>query len=85
MRSAPNEQKAIMTKEGSLLETSDEVVRSQEVRAQLQPVVERVRADSARKLEALMASEPVPLQKFGDRLPPSVKSGWGFRIDGAKL
>ena len=68
-----------MTKEErSLLETLDRIVRSEEIRARIQPVVERVSADLARKPEdALMAWESVPLETFG-ALPASIKSGWIF-------
>jgi hypothetical protein len=67
-----------MTKEErSLLETLDKVVQSEQVRPQIEPIVERVRADLARKPEALMAWEPVPLETFG-ALPPSIQSGWVF-------
>jgi hypothetical protein len=68
-----------MTKEErSVLETLDEIVRSDKMRAQLRPIIERVRAELARKSDALMTWEPVPLDTFGDRLPPSIKSGWVF-------
>ena len=68
-----------MTKEErSLLETLDGVVRSEGVRAQIQPIVERVRADLARKPgDALMAWESVPLETFG-ALPAPIQSGWIF-------
>jgi hypothetical protein len=42
------------------------------------PIIERIRAELARKSDALMTWEPVPLDTFGDRLPPSIKSGWVF-------
>jgi hypothetical protein len=68
-----------MTKEErSVIEALDESVRSDKVRAHLLPIIERVRAELARKSDALMTWEPVPLDTFGDRLPPSIKSGWVF-------
>jgi hypothetical protein len=68
-----------MTKEERLvLETLDEIVRSDKVRMQLRPIIERVRAELVRKSDALMTWEPVPLDTFGDRLPLSIKSGWVF-------
>jgi hypothetical protein len=68
-----------MTKEErSLLEMLDGVIRAKKARTQLSPIVERVRAELARKANALMAWEPIPLKTFGDRLPPSIKSGWVF-------
>jgi hypothetical protein len=67
-----------MTKdERSLLETLDGVIRSGTTRAQIEPIVERVRADLAAKPEALMAWEPIPLETF-DALPASIQSGWIF-------
>jgi hypothetical protein len=63
--------------ERTLLETLDRVVRSEQVRARLEPIIARVRADLARKQDALMAWEPVALEIFG-ALPPSVHSGWIF-------
>ena len=67
-----------MTKEErSLLETLDELVRSAEVRARIEPIVERVRGDLAGKPDALMAWEPIPPETFST-LPPSIRSGWIF-------
>src|SRR5262245_6275454 len=71
--------KSPMTKEErSVLETLDEIVRSDNVRTQLLPIIERIRAELARKPDALMAWEPVPLDTVGQRLSPSIKSGWVF-------
>jgi hypothetical protein len=67
-----------MTKEErSLLETLDATMRSEEVRARIQPVVERVRADLAGKPDALMAWEPIALETLGE-LPPAIQSAWVF-------
>src|SRR5438045_5264653 len=67
-----------MTKEErSLLETLDRTVLSEGVRSQIRPIVERVRANLARKPDALMAWEPVALETFG-ALPPAIRSGWVF-------
>jgi hypothetical protein len=68
-----------MTKEErSILETLDEIVCAKNVRSQLLLIMERVRAELARKSGALMAWEPVPVNAFGPRVPPSIKSGWIF-------
>ena len=68
-----------MTKEErSLLKALDGIVRSEEVRRRILPIMERVRADLERKRTALMAWESIPLEIFGDDLPPSIKSGWVF-------
>ena len=64
--------------ERSLLEMLDRIVRSNRLRAQICPIVERVRAELAHKPNALMAWESIPLEIFGDGLPPSIKSGWVF-------
>ena len=67
-----------MTKEErSLLETLDKIVRSEKVRAQILPIVERVRADLVRKPDTLMAWEAIALETFG-ALPPAIRSGWVF-------
>lgn len=68
-----------MTKEERLiLETLDEIVRSEKVRAQIRPILERVRAELARKPDALVTWEPIPLATFGSELLPEIQSGWGF-------
>lgn len=68
-----------MTKEErSALETLDEIVRSKQVSAQIQPIVERVRSELARKPDVLMTWEPIPLATFGSELPPAIRSGWVF-------
>lgn len=68
-----------MTKEErSILETLDKIVQSPPVRARIEPIVERVRADLARKPDALMSWEPVELETFGEQLPSSIQSGWVF-------
>src|SRR5438105_435787 len=64
--------------EKSLLEELDRILRSDEIRAQIQRLVERVRKDLTRKKEAVMAWEPVPLQIFGGGLPPEIQSSWVF-------
>jgi hypothetical protein len=68
-----------MTKEEqSVLRMLDEIVRAENVQTQLLPIIERVRAELARKADALMTWEPVSLETFGDRLPLSIQSGWIF-------
>jgi hypothetical protein len=64
--------------ERPVLQTLDGILRSEKVRAQIQPIVERVRADLARKPDALMTWEPVPMTTFGHELPPEIRSGWVF-------
>lgn len=71
------EKHTMIREEQSLLETLDRIVRSEKVRAQILPIVERVRADLARKPDALMAWEPIVLETFG-ALPSAIHSGWVF-------
>ena len=65
-------------KERSLLDHLDKILRSKEVHVQIQPIVERVRADLAQKQQAVMAWEPIPLTIFGDPLPSGIRSSWVF-------
>lgn len=63
--------------ERTVLETLDAIVHSARVQEQLGPIVERVRADLARKPDALMAWESVELETFG-ALPSAIASAWVF-------
>jgi hypothetical protein len=74
-----------MQKEEQLiLQTLDEIVRSEPVRTKLEPIVKRVHAELARKATALMTWEPVPLEFFGADLPALLRSAWIFVLrDGA--
>ena len=60
------------------LEKLDAIVRSDEVRAMINPVVDRVRAALSQQPAALMTWEPIPLEIFGQGLPPEIQSGWIF-------
>lgn len=64
--------------ERAVLEELDQRLRSTEVRALIQPTVERLRADLARQEKAVMTWEPLPLTIFGDSLPAGIRSGWVF-------
>jgi len=64
--------------ERSRLEALDAVVRSNEVRAKIKPVVDRVCAALGREPEAVMTWEPIPLETFRQKLPPEIRSGWVF-------
>ena len=64
--------------ERTCLESIDAILRSDAVRRQIRPVVERVRAELARKKEALMTWEPIPLTVFGRALPAEIRSAWVF-------
>ena len=64
--------------ERSLLEGIDKMLLAEEVRAQIQPVVERVRAQLQRKTTTVMAWEPIPLSIYRDALPAMIRSSWVF-------
>ncbi len=71
------EKDTVTKEERSVLNGLDKIVRSEKVRAQILPIVERVRADLASKPDALMAWEPIAFETFG-ALPPAIRSGWVF-------
>ena len=60
------------------MEALDAIVRSDELRTKINPVVDRVRAELSQKPETLMTWEPIPLEIFGEGLPPEIRSGWIF-------
>jgi hypothetical protein len=64
--------------ERTRLESIDAVLKSETVREEIRPIVERVRAELARKKEALMTWEPIPLTVFGRALPGEIRSAWVF-------
>jgi hypothetical protein len=64
--------------ERAQLESIDAVLRSETVRQQILPIIERVHAELARKKEALMTWEPIPLTVFGRALPAEIRSAWVF-------
>jgi hypothetical protein len=64
--------------EHSRLQALDAVVQSNELRAKIKPVVDRVCAALALKPEAVMTWEPIPLETFRQKLPPEIRSGWVF-------
>ncbi len=68
----------MIPEERSRLESLDALLRSEDVREQIRPVVERVRAELARKKEARMTWKPIPMGVFGRALPAGVQSAWVF-------
>src|SRR6266481_7152154 len=64
--------------ESSLLEILDTIVGSEEIRAQIYPIVERVRTELARNKKAQMTWEPIPLTIYGGTLPSGIRSSWVF-------
>ena len=70
--------KRITLEERSRLETLDVVLRSQSVRNEIRPIVDRVRAELVQKKDALMAWGSIPLNTFDRALPPEIRSAWVF-------
>jgi hypothetical protein len=68
----------MIPEERSRLESLDAVLRSEDVREQIRPVVERVRAALARKKETHMTWEPITMGVFGRTLPAEIRSAWVF-------
>lgn len=60
------------------LESIDAILQSENVREQIRPIIERVRAELARNSKAVMTWEPVPLAVFGGALPGEIRSAWVF-------
>ena len=69
---------AMETEEHARLEKLDTIVRSDELRAKINPIVDRVRAALSQQPEALMTWEPIAVEIFGQTLPPEIRSGWIF-------
>ena len=69
-------------KEKSLLEALDAIVGSEEICAQIYPIVERVRTELTRNTKAQMTWEPIPLTIYGRALPPEIRSSWVFVLRG---
>ena len=68
--------------EKSLLEELDAIVGSEEIRAQIYPIVERVRAELAGNEKAQMTWEPIPLAIYSGALPSGIRSSWVFVLRG---
>jgi hypothetical protein len=66
------------SEERSRLELLDAALRSGSVRDHIRSVVVRVSEALARKKDALMSWEPVPLHIFVATLPPEIRSAWVF-------
>lgn len=66
------------SEERSRLELLDAALCSENVRKHICSVVLRVREELARKKDALMSWEPIPLHIFATTLPPEIRSAWVF-------
>jgi len=64
--------------ERTRLESIDTVLQSETVREQIRPIIDRVRAELARKKEVLMTWEPIPLSVFDRGLLREIRSAWVF-------
>ena len=64
--------------ERARLEKLDAILRSDELRAEIYLIVDRVCTALSEKPAALMTWEPIPLEIFGEGLPPEIRSGWIF-------
>ena len=64
--------------ERSRLEALDTTLLSDGVREHIRSVVLRVRAQLARRKDALMCWEPIPLDLIAPTLPPEIRSAWVF-------
>ena len=64
--------------ERTRLESIDTILRSEIVREQIRPIIERVHAELARNKESLMTWEPIPLTVFERALPREIRSAWVF-------
>jgi hypothetical protein len=67
------------TDERAIVEALDRAVRSGDAQIRIRPIVERVRTDLARKPNAVMTWEPIPLTTYsGGVLPGQIESSWIF-------
>jgi hypothetical protein len=64
--------------ERSRLEALDTALRSDSVREHIRSVVVSVREQLARRKDALMCWEPIPLDLIATTLPPEIRSAWVF-------
>jgi hypothetical protein len=64
--------------ERSLLQQLDRILRSEQIRLEILPIVERVRSELTRNQDTVMAWEPIPLTLFRGALPALIRSSWVF-------
>src|SRR5262249_52537696 len=68
--------------EQALLTELDGLLRSEAIRAQIEPIIRLVKLDLAQKPQATMAWEPIPLTVYGPSLPQPIRSSWVFVLRG---
>jgi hypothetical protein len=70
--------KGMTLEERSRLEALDKALRAGSARDHIRSVVLRVREELARKKDAVMSWDAVPLHIFATTLPPEIRSAWVF-------
>lgn len=63
-----------------ILQSLDEIVRLESVRAVIDSLVPRVEQKLKKDTVALLAWEPVPLNTYGEDLPCMIQSSWVFIV-----
>jgi hypothetical protein len=63
-----------------ILQSLDEIVRQESVKAVIDSLVPRVEQKLKKDSEALLAWEPVPLDTYGKGLPDIIRSSWVFIV-----
>src|SRR5437868_1105993 len=66
------------SEETTLLESLDRIMRSAELQATLQPIIDRVREQLTARPQSVMGWQPIAMSIIGDRLPPGIRSAWVF-------
>jgi len=75
---ADRQSQSVCAEERNTLEKLDGIVAVPAVRSQLAQVAERVGRRLTEEAESVMAWEPLPLEIYGDALPPVIRSSWIF-------
>jgi hypothetical protein len=68
----------IGSKEKTVLESLDRIVRSSDLQAALQPIVRRGHEQLTTQPHSVMTWEPIAMSLLGDRLPAGIRSAWVF-------
>lgn len=63
-----------------ILQSLDEIVMRESVKTVIDSLVPRVERKLNKDTEALLAWEPVPLDKYGENLPNMIQSSWVFIV-----
>jgi hypothetical protein len=66
--------------ERATLEALDQALRSESLREQIRPIIQRVRAELIQNKHALMSCEPISLGSFDRALPCEIRSAWVFAL-----